>query len=57
MYKLQFLQTPRLDEKSDPDLDLLLSEALTRSLLLSRQSTISSHNHMSTREEIKYGGI
>ena len=43
MYKLDFLQTPRLDEKPDPEIKLLLSEALTRSLLLSRQSTLSLH--------------
>ena len=53
MYKLDFLQTPRLDEKPDPDIKLLLSEALTRSLLLSRQSTLSLHTTACQQQEIE----
>ena len=52
-YKLDFLQTPRLDEKPDPDIKLLLSEALTRSLLLSRQSTLSLHTTACQQQEIE----
>ena len=52
MYKLDFLQTPRLDEKPDPDIKLLLSEALTRSLLLSSQSTLSLHTTACQQQEM-----